>query len=570
MSYDPMQENLEKLERFPTIDAAYYTRRINALFPAYVFIKRSRKDIAIWSSCCGEHRVEPLTKRTMTDLDYALRSAKHNEEGWCPFCGMPATIKEAGRLGKRKNLVKYIPAVILSASEGDLYARACWCRKTYQGDLTERPEVYMPSVYRFSAREHLAEQIIYPEDECICRQQKDKYRVKALAITEPFTTGGYCCESYCAYHVLNLEAIGQSDFRYAQYDAFHQKSEFARLGDIHFYLMRFLTVAAIYPNKVEMLIKSGLDGLVDDLVKDRKKHAAWFDWDAQDLKDAFRILDRQQLRQIREIKMKPWEIDQWAKAYQNGVTLAEVHEICRANCDVTELIQITKDRKLRLQDVIRYLRNQEAKKQARTLSAAAYLWRDYMNMAGDLGCPMQPEIEIFPPRLRSRHDAALEEIQARRARLDMEKKLAKVGELDKLLRENKKKMVARRKKYNLEAEGYFIRIAENGEEIIREGATLQHCVGGYAERHIKGATTILFLRRTETPEASLYTIEMDGNILRQIHGYKNDKGRTDPRETMGWFLTPWLQWLREGSPRDKNGAPVVQSERKTDKEVKSA
>ena len=121
----------------------------------------------------------------------------------------------------------------------------------------------------------------------------------------------------------------------------------------------------------------------------------------------------------------------------------------------------------------------------------------------------------------------------------------------------------RAEKYNFEMDDYFIRVAENAEEIRLEGKTLEHCVGGYAERHMAGKTTILFLRRKSAPEASLYTIEMDGNRLCQIHGFRNERGGAPaPKKTMEWMLKPWLAWLKKGSPRDRDGTPKLPKSRK--------
>ena len=65
---------------------------------------------------------------------------------------------------------------------------------------------------------------------------------------------------------------------------------------------------------------------------------------------------------------------------------------------------------------------------------------------------------------------------------------------------------------------------------------------------------------------------MWGTELHQIHGYRNEglysaKGRfaEDPRETMAWFLDPWLDWIAKGSRRKKDGTPVVPKKRKEKK-----
>ena len=94
---------------------------------------------------------------------------------------------------------------------------------------------------------------------------------------------------------------------------------------------------------------------------------------------------------------------------------------------------------------------------------------------------------------------------------------------------------------------------------------LCHCVGGYADRHMRGVTTILFLRRSSAPSTPYVTIEMDGNQIRQIHGYHNDTlpGSPKPREVHKAFLDTWLRWLRAGSKRNEDGTPKLPKRTRT-------
>ena len=118
---------------------------------------------------------------------------------------------------------------------------------------------------------------------------------------------------------------------------------------------------------------------------------------------------------------------------------------------------------------------------------------------------------------------------------------------------------ARRLKYEFELDGLRIVFPATAGAIRREGKTLAHCVGGYAERHLSGVCTILFLRRTDEPHTPYITIEMDGNKIRQIHGYHNDTlpGSPKPREVHKEFLDAWLRWLRAGSRRNEDGTPKL-------------
>lgn len=129
------------------------------------------------------------------------------------------------------------------------------------------------------------------------------------------------------------------------------------------------------------------------------------------------------------------------------------------------------------------------------------------------------------------HNRCVEHVNAYRAM----GKLERVKNLDEELAATDKQ----RKYLNFDDGKYEIRLPKNCEEIVEEGESLHHCVGGYAERHAKGVTTILFLRDKENPDESLATIEVtDGNV-RQIHLKYNAWLGTRPE-----LVPTVMRWLR--------------------------
>ena len=97
-------------------------------------------------------------------------------------------------------------------------------------------------------------------------------------------------------------------------------------------------------------------------------------------------------------------------------------------------------------------------------------------------------------------------------------------------------------------EDLFIRQPKSIEEIVNEGKVLHHCVGGYAERHAKGITNILFIRRKSEPYRPFYTVEIDnsGNII-QRYGMRNCPANDEIKQ----FEKRYLQYLQEGKFNDK-------------------
>lgn len=151
--------------------------------------------------------------------------------------------------------------------------------------------------------------------------------------------------------------------------------------------------------------------------------------------------------------------------------------------------------------------------------------------------------------------------QAERAERERQARLA-----EEKYEERRKKL---EKKYGFAMDGYVIRAPLGKDEILAEARKLQHCVGGYADRHIQGKTTILFMRKAKKPDEPWLTIEMNRNKLVQVHGFKNEglhttRGRftPDPREVYREFLDTWLEWLEKGSKRDKKGVPKLPRRKK--------
>ena len=532
------------LEQFPIIeDTKAVTMQVNRLFEPYVFFENHKGSKELWCSGCLRHWFMPMPPRTITTVEYELMYNGHNEHVTCPYCGARAKYKNARKLGGKKNLQEYRPVVLLTEKDGDLYARAYWTRKTY-ARLDEAPQFYFVEAYHFTP----GRATIYYELEGKLKQRSisGNYDPVHRVITEPFTQGSYYWFSYTPYVVIGLEAIGRSAFKYCGYEDFEKGIE-AEWGlekcRTRSDMMKFLAAASIFPRQIEMLIKTGFGELVYDLVCGRKKNKDIFDWRKNNYLDAFG-LTKAEMRAWREsganMKCIPW----YKKLRRAGVpesfeALNYLSQALPYTVDANDFIRICCRMKLKPTKLFGYLSGGKL-----TADAGEFqIYKDYIDMAESLGWDLSNETVKLPRDLHKKHDEASEEINEKVLRAD----------LDKVNSELCKRM----RKYNFEFGDYFIRCAVSANEIVREGKTLNHCVGGYAQRHMSGKLTILFLRRRDQPHKSLYTIEMHGNRLIQIHGYQNDRGASAPIITMAWMLDPWLDWISKGSKRDDEGRPKL-------------
>lgn len=532
------------LENFPSIeDTDAVTRQVNRLFEPYVFFERHKDSIELWCSCCLRHGEIDIPPRTVTTIEYELLYNKHNEHVTCPYCGARATYKNARKLGKKTKLPEYLPVVMLAEKGGDLYARAYWVRKTYD-TLDGAPEFYLAEGYHFTP----GMATIYAQGNSgfTPYSVSGNYDPVHRIVTEPFTEGSYYCFRYTPYVVLGLDAIGKSAFRFCGYENFERGIDAVwglETVRTRFNMMKFLAAASIYPRQIEMLLKTNCGELVYDLVCGRKKNKAIFDWAKSNYLDAFG-LSKTEMRAWRESGTELEAIAWYKKLRRAGLsesfeTLKYLSKMCTYTFQMQDFIRLCCKAKVKPAKLADYLSHG----QTTIPENEAQTYKDYLDMAKALGWDLKNDTIKLPKDLHRRHDEAAIEINIKLA-----------GEGIKLADDS---LIKRRAKYNFEMGDYLIRCAVSANEIIREGKTLQHCVGGYAQRHMSGALTICFLRRKDAPHKSLYTIEMQGNRLIQVHGFQNDRNAANPRMTMAWIIKPWLDWIAKGSKRDKDGKPKL-------------
>ena len=121
------------------------------------------------------------------------------------------------------------------------------------------------------------------------------------------------------------------------------------------------------------------------------------------------------------------------------------------------------------------------------------------------------------------------------------------------------KRYAELEKFCYSSGGLSIHPARSQKEMITEGKLLDHCIGGYADSHAEGRTSIFFIRRESEPETPFYTLEFDVKSLkvRQNRGYKNC-AKTDEVQA---FEDEWVEFVKKVSAKGAK-RPRRQNERK--------
>lgn len=532
---------------------------INAGFPAYIF--RRSKTREIWTTCCGTHKTIP---QECTEEEYEIMMAEHTmEKHWihggrpkviatCPYCGAETMVKELRYTGKRKNLLLYRHVIVLRWFRGALWAMALWAKKDYEdkAHLMDKPQISLTAVYRFKLGK--AEAALHQMYAGWSYQSMEgKPKRLPLPIQQPFTYNYFCSEANETVALVGMEELKKSPFRYCCGEKVNG-----------YELIHFLTLCTLYPRQVEMLMKAGMQSVVQDVTYGRRWNARAIDWTQSDPRKAFG-LNKQELNAFMATDRDPDTVKIYKQQKKRGdpVSMKQAAELVYYGGK--EIVAFCRKNNRKTMKFVQYLRGQDSQG---TLHEAYQYWNYYRTAAEAVGLEIWKDNVLFPKNLQKAHDAATQRHQEQLAVERTKAEQERLELLGKSYAERKRKL---ENKYAFEWDGLLVKIPESGQEIIDEGRILKHCVAGYANRHLQGKRTILFLRHKKNPNKPFITIEMDVNHIEQIHGYRNEgmytgEGRfaPDPADVHKEFLDIWTAWLKAGSKRNKDGSPKLPEKRK--------
>lgn len=98
--------------------------------------------------------------------------------------------------------------------------------------------------------------------------------------------------------------------------------------------------------------------------------------------------------------------------------------------------------------------------------------------------------------------------------------------------------------------GLAVLVPESAEDIIREGATLRHCVGNYVGSVKKGKAMILFVRKKDALHVPFYTMEIQEQRVVQCRGFANDivNGKHVAKPAEVKEIEAWVNLMLQNNP----------------------
>jgi hypothetical protein len=445
---------------------------------------------------------------------------KHNEQGICPECGSKIFYKA---IGKSKYVEDERKVAVFQKTEEGFVIRFFEIRKCYYkaGDYGYKdPQTYIREIYRD----------FY--DTCL---NQDTYNYSMFK--NKYMRWNKCDMHYkSAYHVYPnnvFQCIKDTKLKYSELqklagnklDFKFQIDEFIRRykeGDI--YLEHFIKVGLYNLTRSILYTYKG-----DDFRKEINEKGKNL--------NAVLGIENDDIKILMEADVSYSGLSLFKKIRNTGKRLnAEQLKEIVENYNESKMDKIFKYAPIFR--ALKYLRNQPS-----YVSDPETIYGDYLESCIKLNQDIKNSFVLFPKDLRTAHDINVEIINEKSNKkiyASHNNKYSKIRKLQKKLDEL----------YFFEDDQFLIRAPIDAAEIVKEGQSLHHCVGGggYSERMAKGEIAILFLRDKQALDIPYYTLEVNrkDNTVWQVHGYKNkDKDIKRIHTFINKFKKNILQKLNE-------------------------
>lgn len=311
------------------------------------------------------------------------------------------------------------------------------------------------------------------------------------------------------------------------------------------YVVSYMDLYSLHP-WIELLIKNGMDNLVIDHIRG-KGCKGGINWAAKSIKSAVKRFTKQDLKDVMEHNSQQVTMGNHVNETVLSV-LAFIRDKIDPQMTLKQAVQVAREGYGTLESM--YAKAEKLGLSGRKvleyslkeggLGHAMGDWLDYIRDAKKIGLDLRDKRNSMPKDLKRRHANIIKQIRYRENK-ELEEKL-------------KATLAVRNKIFCWKGEKYFIRPAESMQELVAEGKTLHHCVGGYAERHAKGVTTILLVRANEAPGRPLYTMEVRGSVkegwrMVQIRGNMNADPPAEVKKIVKRFMEQVNAKDKEGKVR---------------------
>lgn len=486
-----------ELAHFPALppqDVIEYINEVALSHSRYIFLHRQNKVLFGFCTYCKE------------DMQLSERP-KENKRYNCPSCDSVCTVKHSGR--SRKHLQDEAHVEWFAKSELDdkiLVAVAMNVHRDFSSDdFREYTETYNAErIYILEMGNCRMLQLKWHWDS----KNNDYYVTQNLnSVPQSF----YSNKPHYTFKNSLKSAIKGTPFQYSTWEEY---------SDIN--IFKILQLYSQYP-VVEYLTKLGVQDVVRRKLLGQRTYGV-VNWNGKSVEKVMR-LSKQDIKELLKLELKitaPFlKLYQQLKKKGEKIDLSLFYQAFHGRFsspdsrydDIQKLTQYTT-----LQRILNYSARQISLEGTRLRDYSVFsTWLDYIRECKKLQMDLENDRVLFPKNLEMAHQRNIQRIKWTADRLLTKKIKERANELSHYIFKN---------------ESFIIRPAISSEEVVREGNKLEHCVGGYTKDYAEGKTSIFVIRRTEAIGEPFYTLELRGQEIRQVYGYKNSQ----PTEELVDFL----------------------------------
>lgn len=178
---------------------------------------------------------------------------------------------------------------------------------------------------------------------------------------------------------------------------------------------------------------------------------------------------------------------------------------------------------------VHYFHKQKRLNPRESIGRILICYRDYINMSTALGVDMSHKGIRFPKNCVEAHNQIT-------PRFNAVKKEAE----DNLFINAVKSIYEGLRLTSFEKDGFCIALPQKRSDLIAEGQTLNHCVGGqsYANNHMAGRKLIFFVREISNRQKPFFTMEVDMTDFRicQLYGFGDCSAPKEVRQFAEAFV----------------------------------
>lgn len=506
-------------------------RQMNSYFQPYIFYHKTKK-------------TETECFCTACNRSYTADSTLHHK-AWeiCPYCHTAAIAIAAGFSQKDKTETINFVLFKKHKTKDMVYAICLNAGKRYNGDYRNwynKLRIYGKDFFRQPDLECDVQKIyVFKPGECRVYRRQYSYhddKIKWIytnvkkKIPQAFSATMY---KPAAKIVLNKDLLLKTHLKY------YAKAVPLASSDR---LVEWLNLCSLYPI-AEIAAKSKsvtIQRIVQNKLCYDMSHRDLVNWKASKPKDFLKI-SLNELKDFEQtVKISQWSLsalEVYARHKKKGEKLP--FDVCQFEYGLMSQHNCRKDlmKTVDIKELWHYRRRQQ--KNGTWKGERTYL--DYLDHAQKCGYDLTQSSILYPRDIQQAHDDAVANWQIVQAEKEKEKAEAEAKKYG--YPERYKKLC---KKFAFEYGELMIVVPAKASDIITEGKVLQHCVGGYASRHVKGETTILFLRRISDPHKCYYTIEVSekSKRIRQCHGFRNE--RENPKaEDVKAFEKEFAEYIKD-------------------------